>query len=176
VRVFRTAVLTAFLVPLVSSGADEPVRIGMPSVFTRHPFHAELERGASEAAKGLGAQLLVLDAYCNAAEQIASVKAFVGKGVRAIVISPMPAAGITPALEEAVKAGVVVVTVDNKVETDKVLFHSGVDGVEVGRIAARFVIEKLGSKGSVLEIEGVPGWSSGVERKTGFDESSGNPM
>ncbi|HET6440082.1 MAG TPA: substrate-binding domain-containing protein, partial [Anaeromyxobacter sp.] len=60
--------------------------------------------------------------------------------------------------------------VDNKADTDKVLFHSGVDNVEIGRMAARYVIEKLGNKGSVIELEGVPGWNVSVERKAGFDE------
>jgi ribose transport system substrate-binding protein len=60
--------------------------------------------------------------------------------------------------------------VDRKANTDKVLIHVGADNVEGGRSAARFIIEKLGNKGSVIELEGTPGSSAALDRKAGFDE------
>ncbi len=71
------------------------------------------------------------------------------------------------------KSGVPVVTLSEKVGTDKVLLHVGVDNVEVGRTAARFIIDRLGDKGSVIEFEGPPGFSSAVDRKAGFEEVIG---
>jgi len=175
-RMARFAVMVALLGPLAparggateTAASDEPLLIGMPSVSAGHPVHLALYKGADEEARKLGARLVVADAMGDPVKQSNDVKDLVAKGVRGIVISPMP--GLTPAIEDAVKAGVTVVTVDNKADTDKVLFHSGVDNAEVGRMAARYVIEKLGNKGSVIEIEGYPGWTAAVERKAGFDE------
>ena len=68
------------------------------------------------------------------------------------------------------KAGIPVATVDRKANTDQVLVHVGADNVEGGRAAARFIIEKLGGKGTVIELEGTPGASPAIDRKKGFDE------
>ncbi|HET6437333.1 MAG TPA: substrate-binding domain-containing protein, partial [Anaeromyxobacter sp.] len=86
---------------------DEPVLIGMPSVAAGHPVHLALSKGAEEEARKLGARLVTTDAYGDPARQSKDVRDLVARGVRAIVISPM--AGLTPAIEEAVQAGVTVV-------------------------------------------------------------------
>jgi len=54
--------------------------------------------------------------------------------------------------------------------TRNVLVHVGVDDVEVGRVAARFIIERLGNKGRVIELEGHYGTPGAVDRRTGFDQ------
>jgi len=46
----------------------------------------------------------------------------------------------------------------------------GADNVQGGRAAAKFIIDKLGNKGSVIELEGTPGASAANDRKAGFDE------
>jgi ribose transport system substrate-binding protein len=51
-----------------------------------------------------------------------------------------------------------------------VLVHVGADNVQGGRAAAKFIIDKLGNKGSVIELEGTPGASAAIDRKAGFDE------
>jgi ribose transport system substrate-binding protein len=90
--------------------------------------------------------------------------------VNGILVSPMTTDSQVPAIEEAVKAGIPVATVDRKANTDKVLVHVGADNVEGGRAAGRYVIEKLGGKGNVIELEGTPGASPAIDRKKGFDE------
>ncbi len=170
------AVVACLLLPLVparggtveTAAADEPMRIGLPSVFTGSHYHAALSRAAQDEALKLGARVEVTNALGDPLQQRNDLDDLVAQGVRGLVLSPMP--GVTPAIEGAVKAGVPVVTVDTRADTDKVLFHSGVDNVEVGRLAARFVVEKLGNKGTVIELEGPPGYASAVDRKAGFDE------
>jgi len=63
-----------------------------------------------------------------------------------------------------------VVTVDRKANTDKVLVQVGADNVEGGRTAACYIIEKLGGSGRVIQLEGAPGASAAIDRKAGFDE------
>ncbi len=77
---------------------------------------------------------------------------------------------LVPAIEDAAGKGIPVATVDRKANTEAVLIHVGADNVEGGRAAARYVIEKLGNKGTVIELEGTPGSSAAVDRKAGFDE------
>ena len=61
-------------------------------------------------------------------------------------------------------------TVDRKVAGGDVLVHVGADNVAGGRSAARYIVEKLGGKGAVIELEGTPGASPAIDRKKGFDE------
>jgi ribose transport system substrate-binding protein len=42
--------------------------------------------------------------------------------------------------------------------------------VEGGRAAARYVVQKLNGKGTIIELEGTPGASPAIDRKKGFDE------
>jgi ABC-type sugar transport system substrate-binding protein len=77
---------------------------------------------------------------------------------------------LAPAVEALNRAGILVATVDRKVAGGDVLVHVGGDNVEGGRIAARYILEKLGGKGAVIELEGTPGASPAIDRKKGFEE------
>lgn len=173
-RVKPLAVIAATLLPIAATraaeapAADAPLLIGMPSVFTGAHFHAQLFRAAKAEAEAHGAKLIVTDALGDADKQSKDVGELVAKGVKGIVIAPMP--GVTAAVEAAAKAGVAIATVDTTLVTDTVLFHAGGDNLEGGRMAARFIVERLKGKGSVLELEGLPGWTAADQRKAGFEE------
>ncbi len=180
-RTTPVAVVAALLLPLASAragsnqlaAAGETIVIGMPTVEAAHPFHATLQKNAEDEARRLGAQLDITDCFNDPFEQTSAILDFIARGVKGIVLVPLH--DVTPAMEAAAKAGVVVVTVGDRANTDKVLLQSGPDNVEAGRIAARFIIEKLGNKGSVLEIEGGGAGVFGsnaaaTDRKLGFDE------
>ena len=46
--------------------------------------------------------------------------------------------------------------------------HIASDNVAGGKLAAEFLLEKLGGKGNLVELEGVPGTSAARERGQGF--------
>jgi ribose transport system substrate-binding protein len=169
-------VLVALLVLIpamaFASGGGEPkqIVIGMTVPSLQFPFFVIMKSDAEAAAAKLGAKLVFVDAQNDSAKQAAAVEGFVAQKVNAILISPMTVDSLVPSIEAAVKAGIPVASVDRKANTDKVLVHVGADNVEGGRAAARFIVEKLGGKGSVIELEGTPGASPAIDRKKGFDE------
>ncbi len=180
-RAMSLGVIAALLLPLASAragpdrtaAAGEAIVIGMPTVDAAHPVHATLQKTAEDEARGLGAQVEVTECFGNPFEQTNAILEFVARGVKGIVLVPLH--DVSPAMEAATKAGVVVVTVGDRANTDKVLLQSGPDNVEAGRIAARFIVEKLGNKGSVIEIEGGGAGVFGsnaaaTDLKLGFDE------
>ena len=136
----------------------------------KFPFFVIMKNDAEKAAAKLGATIVFADAQNDSSKQAADVENFVAQGVQAILISPMTVDSLVPAIEAAVKAGIPVATVDRKANTDAVLVHVGADNVQGGRAAAKFIIDKLGNKGSVIELEGTPGASAANDRKAGFDE------
>ena len=162
------ALLAATALPQVAQAA--PIKIGMTVPGLKFPFFVTMKNDAEKAAAKLGATIVFADAQNDSSKQASDVENFVAQGVQGILISPMTVDSLVPAIEAAVKAGIPVATVDRKANTDAVLVHVGADNVQGGRAAAKFIIDKLHNKGSVIELEGTPGASAAIDRKAGFDE------
>ncbi|MDD2296830.1 MAG: substrate-binding domain-containing protein [Sphaerochaetaceae bacterium] len=149
---------------------DGKITIGMTVPGLQFPFFITMQDEALAYAGELGVELLTHDSQNQSSIQMAAVENFIAQKVDGILISPMTTDSLVPAIEAAVAAGIPVATVDRKANTDKVLIHVGADNVEGGRAAARFIIEQLGNKGTVIELEGTAGASAALDRKAGFDE------
>jgi ribose transport system substrate-binding protein len=162
------ALLAATLLPQLAQAA--PVRIGMSVPGLQFPFFVTMKNEAEKAAAKMGATIVFADAQNDSSKQASDIENFVAQKVDAILISPMTVDSLVPAIEAATKAGIPVATVDRKANTDVVLVHVGADNVAGGRAAAKYIIDKLGNKGTVIELEGTPGASAAIDRKTGFDE------
>jgi ribose transport system substrate-binding protein len=164
------ALLAAVVMPQAVHAAGGQIKIGMTVPGLQFPFFVTMKNDAEKAAAKLGATIVFADAQNDSSKQAGDVENFVAQGVQGILISPMTVDSLVPAIEAAVKAGIPVATVDRKANTDAVLVHVGADNVQGGRAAAKFIIDKLHNKGSVIELEGTPGASAAIDRKTGFDE------
>ena len=171
-----TMLVLAMLVPSMAFAAgrrDAPtdeIRIGMTVPGLQFPFFVTMREDAEAAAAQLGATIVFADALNDEAKQAADVENFIAQGLDGILISPMTTDALVPTIERAVAAGIPVATVDRRANTDQVLVHVGADNVEGGRAAARFIIEALGGRGRVIQLEGTPGASPAIDRKAGFDE------
>ena len=168
-KTFAILALTIGLLPGAPS-AQEQIVIGMTVPGLQFPFFVTMKAEAEATAAKLGVKLLFTDAQNSSDKQMAALENFAAQKVQGILISPMTTDSLVPAIEEASKKGIPVATVDRKANTEAVLIHVGADNVEGGRAAAKYIIDKLGNKGSVIELEGTPGSSAAVDRKAGFDE------
>lgn len=148
----------------------EGITIGMTVPGLQFPFFITMQDEAVAHAKEIGVTLLTHDSQNNSAMQMAAVENYIAQKVDGILISPITEDSLVPAIEAAVAAGIPVATVDRKANTDVIVAHVGADNVEGGRSAGRFVVEMLGNKGTVIELEGTPGASPAIDRKAGFDE------
>jgi ribose transport system substrate-binding protein len=162
------ALLAATFLPQLAHAA--PLKIGMSVPGLQFPFFVIMKDDAEKAAAKLGATIVFADAQNDSSKQASDIENFVAQKVDAILVSPMTVDSQVPAIEAAVKAGIPVATVDRKSTSDMVLVHVGADNVQGGRAAAKYIIDKLGNKGSVIELEGTPGASAAIDRKKGFDE------
>jgi len=163
-------------VPLaVFAGGTTPegkgqITVGLTLPGLQFPFFVTMKNDFDTMAAKLGVKVVYIDAQNDSDKQVAAVESFISQKVNGILISPMTTDSLVPAIEEAVSAGIPVASVDRKANTDKVLVHVGADNVEGGRAAARYVVQKLGGKGTIIELEGTPGASPAIDRKKGFDE------
>ncbi len=175
-KVLILLIIVALAVPAVfANGGNEAaddgqIVIGMTVPGMQFPFFIIMGEEAQAKADSLGIKLLIHDSQNQSSTQMSAIENFMAQKVDGILISPMTTDSQVPAIEAAVAAGIPVATVDRKANTDVVLIHVGADNVEGGRAAARYIIEELGGKGKVIQLEGTPGSSAAIDRKAGFDE------
>jgi ribose transport system substrate-binding protein len=109
--------------------------------------------------------------------QFAMVQDITAKGVDAILIAPADSKGIVPALKQAADKEILVINLDNRVDTDAASAaglalgaYVGADNEEGGRLAGQAMVEKL-SAGKVAVLEGIRGVDNAESRKRGFAEA-----
>lgn len=138
-----------------------------------NPFFVTMKEGAEAKAKELGVELVVVDAQDDAAQATAGMEDLITRKVDLIIVNPTDSDAIGNAVIEANDAQIPVITVDRASNAGEVLSHIASDNVAGGKMAGEFIIEQLGGKGKVVELEGVPGANSAIERGQGFNEAIG---
>ncbi|MED1795798.1 ribose ABC transporter substrate-binding protein RbsB [Brevibacillus nitrificans] len=151
--------------------ASGKVTIGLAVSTLNNPFFVSLKEGAEKAAKDAGAELLVVDAQDDTAKQISGVEDLIQKKVSVIMINPTDSAAIVTAVEAANKANIPVITVDRAAEGGQVVSHIASDNVKGGKMAGDFILEKLGGKGNIVELQGIAGTSAARDRGKGFHDA-----
>jgi len=93
-------------------------------------------------------------------------------------VTPSGSREIVPAIDKANRANIPVVVVDTRVDAKalsesggKVATFIGSDNYEGGRIAGEFLAKRLGGKGKVAVLEGIPGHETGDSRLRGFRDA-----
>lgn len=150
--------------------------IGFSQCTVKEPWRVEFNRRLKEHAEKTypDVQLDVLDADDKTEKQVGDVRAFIRRGVDAILISPKEAAGLTGVVKEAVEAGIPVIVLDRDVNYTEYACFVGGDNKLIGRAAGRVAIEMLGgsgrARGTIYEICGGLASTPGQERRDGFHE------
>ncbi|MBC6993909.1 substrate-binding domain-containing protein [Neolewinella lacunae] len=112
----------------------------------------------------------------NSREQIAHIKGLIEEGIDVLLVSPNESAPLTPVLEDAYKAGIPVVLIDRKIESNLYTAFIGADNYEVGRTAGQYLAGKFPAGGNIMAIEIPETISPGMARTKGFSEGiSANP-
>lgn len=135
--------------------------IGVSNSFVGSEWRAQMIKNMQEVNEGYKSQGLTNDLIIESADtdvqgQTQQIRNLMSKGVDAIVVNPGDAAGLNPVIQEAIKQGIVVVSVDQEVSAKEAV-NVCIDQAEWARISARWLVEKLGGKGNVVMINGVSG-------------------
>ena len=119
--------------------------------------------------KGIGTELVIESADTDVAGQIQQLQNLMSKGVDAILVNPGDVNGLNDTLQEAVKKGILVISVDQELATPSV-YNVGINQKEWAKTSAKWLAEKLGGKGDIVQIEGFPGHPANVARMDGVAE------
>ena len=95
----------------------------------------------------------------------------VQKKLGAILVNPTDADAVVPSILKANAAGIPVFTIDRGATSGEVVTHIASDNVAGGKMAGEFLAEKIGGKGKVVELVGIPGTSAARDRGKGFHEA-----
>ncbi len=123
------------------------------------PSFAATQAGAEEAARSLskdGLKVTITPIPPNGMEQSKRVAEVVKEGVDAIIISVADAAKVTPAINDAVKAGVTVITYAYDAPASTRLATVGVDDAKAGAQAMDSLAKALSKKGKIAILAGTP--------------------
>ncbi len=155
-------------------------RIALVMKTANNPFFIEMQKGAEGAAKRLGVELVVQAAEreVDVEKQMQIVENLIQTRVAALCVTPSGSREIVPAIEKANRANIPVVIVDTRVDAKalsdsggKVATFIGSDNYEGGKIAGKFLAKKLGGRGKVAVLEGIPGHETGDSRLRGFRDA-----
>jgi ribose transport system substrate-binding protein len=150
---------------------DDQLKIGLSISTLNNPFFVSLKEGAEKKAKSQGTEIITVDAQNDSAKQVSDIEDLIQKGVNVLIVNPADSDAIKAAIESANNANIPVITVDRSANGGTVVSHIASDNVAGGQMAGDFILEKLGKKGKVVELEGIPGSSAARERGEGFHKA-----
>jgi len=100
--------------------------------------------------------------------QIKVVEDFIARRVSGIVLAPLDATALRPAVNAAVRAGIPVVIIDSSLDSTNYASYVATDNYEGGRKAGRHLAHLLGGKGRVAMLRFLEGSASTEQRAQGF--------
>ena len=162
------AVLLVLSFPLAAAASQT---LGVVISTLNNPFFVTLKDGAEEKAKELGVELVIYDAQDDSAKMTSSMEDLIQKKVGGILVNPTDADAVVPSILKANAAGIPVFTIDRGATSGEVVTHIASDNVAGGKMAGEFLAEKIGGKGKVVELVGIPGTSAARDRGKGFHEA-----
>ena len=134
------------------------------------PYWQTVNSGFERAAAdyGVHAQLAGPDTYDSAAELEAFRKA-VALHPAGILISAADASSFRQDINDAVQAGIPVITLDSDAPVSQRLYFIGTDNLAAGRLGGDRLVQKLNGKGNIVFFS-IPGQPNLDERLRGYSD------
>ena len=94
------------------------------------------------------------------------IEDLIAKGVDLLLVTAASPSAISPVVEKAIEKGIVVVTFDNLVETDKVTVRVEANESGIGTQNMEWLCKKLGGKGQIVMLGGIESSDYTVDTRT----------
>lgn len=113
-------------------------------------------------------RFIYTDGHGQTAQQIRDIETLVFQKIDVLITSPRDGVASAPAIAKAYRAGIPVVLLTRGVPGDQYTTLVAPDDLKIGAKAARFMAERLGGKGRILMLRGVPTATTAQARSKGF--------
>ena len=161
--------LGASLIQPTQAAVQKKYKIGVSQCNLGEPWRVQMNsdlRKAAEAHPNL--EVTFKDAQNDSLRQRAQVEEFINAGVDALIVSPKEAAPLTPPIAQAYKKGIPVIVLDRKVLGQDYTVFIGADNRKIGKAAGKWIAQKLGGKGKIVELKGLMTSTPAQDRHSGF--------
>jgi len=141
-----------------------------------NPFFVEMEKGARQAEKEMGINLIVKTGAQETSvdQQITIIEELIQEKVNAILIAPADSVQLIPVLKKAQDAGIIIVNLDNQLDPQSLekvgLTHVpyiSVDNEKGAYLSAKYISDKVTSASQAAILEGIPTAKNAQDRKNG---------
>ncbi|EJG1124422.1 TPA: ribose ABC transporter substrate-binding protein RbsB [Vibrio parahaemolyticus] len=163
-----TLISAALLSSTVSVAAQAQDTMAIVVSTLNNPFFVTMKDGAEAKAKELGYDLIVLDSQNDPSKELSNIEDLTIRGVKAILINPTDSDAVSNAIRMANRSNIPVLTLDRGASRGEVVSHIESDNVIGGEMAGHYIMEKVGEKAKVIQLEGIAGTSAARERGEGF--------
>ncbi|MGL4910918.1 MAG: ribose ABC transporter substrate-binding protein RbsB [Romboutsia sp.] len=172
--IILTIIISSSLLVGCAPKDDGVQRIGLIVSTLNNPFFVDLKAGVEKKAKELGYDIVVLDSQNDPAKEVSNMEDITVKNVDIVLLNPVDSDSAIASVMIANNSELPVITVDRVANGGNIVSHIASDNVAGGNMAADFLIEKLGGKGNIVELEGIAGSSATRDRGAGFEEGIKN--
>jgi len=132
-----------------------------------------INQGAADAAAEEGVNLVSVGPAFQGdlSSQLEVFENLVAQGAAAIAVAPVDSAGIAPAVNDAMSAGIPVVAVDTGVAGAEVTSFVATDNYAVAKVQGAVAATLVEDGQPIIYVTGNQAQSTGQERRNGFVES-----
>ncbi len=147
-------------------------RIGITVLYPgSNAYQAKYAETAEEYSRELGIQATVMDPQGDPAVQFNQIQDMAAQNLDAIVVWPTSQNALIPAIRNASRSGIPVITSNSPIgEAGRryIEGHTGPDDCAQAEQAAEMLGEALDGEGDIVVVEGTPGYSVSILRKNCF--------
>ena len=150
------------------SGGDQ---LGFSAAVLDNPFTVQLVNTVEKDGKSGGFDMIpTTNADGDTAKQITDMQTLVNQGAKGIFLIPRDSDAIVPGVQAANQANIPVITVDTAANGGEVYMNIRADNVAMGTSVCEEMGKALKGAGTILELQGDLGTSSGADRHKGFED------
>ncbi len=113
----------------------------------------------------------IAESYNDNAKQIQQIRDFVNQKVDLLIVSPNESKPLKPVIEEAFRAGVPIILIDRKIDSELYTAFIGADNYELGKTAGKYIASQIKGQGNIIAINMKMLISPAIERDKGFKDA-----
>ncbi len=131
-------------------------KLAYMQVFPDNPFWQTMKDAVEARAKedGVTVDTIALPTASGVADQVSQMENAVTQQYDGIILGTVDAAGIVPGIEAANAAGIPVIAVDTAPAGGDFISLVQTDNVAASELGGKFIAEKIGGAGKVLNLQG----------------------
>ncbi|MDQ3430578.1 MAG: substrate-binding domain-containing protein, partial [Actinomycetota bacterium] len=156
-------------------GGGDQITVGYAGPTLNNAFFVGLQKGVKDGAKEHGFELKETNANGDAGAQFNQTQDLITQDVDALVLVPIDANGIVPAVQAANNADIPVFTLDRGSEGGELASAVETDNIQAGNKGANYIVDLLEKRygeprGNVVDLQGLVGTTAAADRETGFQQ------